>query len=101
VSRWFLTSRILKTTAGVVAGPSLYLAVAVAASGAAGWGVSLLTTGMPSLVALVLIALAVLIVHLVATRLLAPQVIPQALTMLGRSRIGGRIPYVRRFRGDG
>ncbi|MET0715161.1 MAG: oligosaccharide flippase family protein, partial [Mycetocola sp.] len=100
VSRWFLTSRALQTRPRVVAAPSLFLVVAVVTSGAAGWGVAALTTSLPPLISLCLIALAVLVVHLVVTRLMARQVIPEALSMVARSKFGARIPYVRRYKGS-
>lgn len=92
VSRWFLTARVLHTRVRAVAGPFVFVAVAVVGSGAAGWGVRLLTGALPSWVALLMIAGAVLTVHLLATRLLAPRVLPEALALLGRSRIGARLP---------
>ncbi|WP_438354510.1 lipopolysaccharide biosynthesis protein [Microbacterium sp. CJ88] len=97
-SRWFLTARVLQTSTRVVAGPFLFLAVAVLVSGAAGWGVMVLTTSLPSLVSLVLIGLAVTVVHLLVTRVVAPRVLPEALAMVGRSKFGSRLPYIRRFR---
>lgn len=97
VSRWFLTSRVLGARTRSVAGPFMFLAVAVVSSGAAGWGVAVATAALPSLVSLALIGLTVLAVHLVATRLLAPRVLPEALTMLARSKFGARVPALRRF----
>jgi O-antigen/teichoic acid export membrane protein len=92
VSRWFLTARVLHTRARAVAGPFVFVAAAVVGSGAAGWGVRLVTGALPSWIALLLIGCAVLVVHLLATRLLAPRVLPEALALLGRSRIGERLP---------
>lgn len=97
VSRWFLTSRVLHARVRTVAGPFMFLVVAVVTSGAAGWAVMSVTTALPALVALLLIGLAVLSVHLLVTWLLAPQVIPEALSMLSRSRFGARLPFLRRF----
>ncbi|HWK76488.1 lipopolysaccharide biosynthesis protein [Microbacterium sp.] len=100
-TRWFLTSRMLKTRVGVVARPFGFLVAAVLASGAAGWGVSRLTAEMPVWGSLVLIGIAVLVVHLLITRVLAPQVLPEALTMLARSRLGARLPGMRRWADGG
>lgn len=97
VSRWFLTSRVLGTRPRVVAGPFLFLTVAVTVSGAAGWLVAAATTGLPTLVSLTLIGLAILAVYLLVTRLMAPRVLPEALAMLARSKFGARFPALRRF----
>jgi len=97
VSRWFLTSRILHTRPRIVAGPFGFLVAAVATSGAMGWVVMWATQPLPSWLSLLFIALAVVAVHLLSTRIAAPRVIPETLAMLARSRIGARLPYVRRF----
>jgi O-antigen/teichoic acid export membrane protein len=98
VSRWFLTTRVLRTRVRIVAGPFLFVVVAVVFSGAAGWAVRIAAGALPPWLALLLIGMAVTAVHLLATRLLAPRVLPEALVMLGRSRIGARIPGLSRFR---
>lgn len=97
VSRWFLTARVLRTRPGMVARPFWFLSVAVATSGAAGWATRAATVDLPSVVSLILIGFAVLVVHLIVTRLLAPRVLPAAAAMLARSKAGARIPYLRRF----
>lgn len=97
VTRWFLTSRLLATRAGVVAGPFWFVAVVVIASGTAGWAVKEATAALPPFISLIFIGFAVLIVHLVATRVIAPQVLPEAASMLARSKAGARVPYLRRF----
>lgn len=99
VSRWFLTSRFLHARPRVVAGPFLFLVVAVLTSGAAGWAVMIATATLPVWISLILVGTAVLVVHLLATRICAPQVLPEVLSIVARSKIGGRIPYLRRFRG--
>ena len=98
VSRWFLVTRILSAPIRVVAGPLIYVVTAVVASGAAGWGVMLVTRGLPSLVSIILIAAAVTVVHLIVTRLVAPQVISEGLAILTRSKWGNRIPILRNRR---
>ncbi|WP_404435870.1 lipopolysaccharide biosynthesis protein [Microbacterium aerolatum] len=99
VTRWFLTSRLLQARPGEVARPFGFLVVAVLASGATGWGVARLTTDWPVWGSLILIGLAVLTVHLLTTRLLAPRVLPEALAMLARSKVGARFPRLRRWAG--
>ncbi|UUT34483.1 oligosaccharide flippase family protein [Microbacterium elymi] len=101
ISRWFLTSRLLKTRARVVARPFGFLLAAVAISGAGGWGVAAATQTLPAWTSVVLVAVAVTVLHLAVTRLMAPRVIPELLTIVARSKWGKRIPYIRRFREDG
>lgn len=98
VSRWFLTARVLRARVPVVAGPFGFVVVAVVASGAAGWGMRLVTSSLPSGIALMLIGGTVLAVHLLATRLLAPRVLSEALGLLARSRIVARMPGMSRIR---
>lgn len=98
VSRWFLTARALRTRLRTVAGPFGFVAVVVLTSGTAGWLVMTATAGAPALISLLLAGLTVLLVHLAVTRLLAPRIIPDALSMLARSKLGARLPLVRRFR---
>ena len=99
VSRWFLVGRILSAPARRVAGPFLFVVAAVATSGAAGWGVMLLTRGFPIWASILLVAATVAVVHLIMTRLLAPQVISEGLAVLARSRWRSRIPILRNRRG--
>lgn len=96
-SRWFLTARALETRVRVVAAPFVFLVVAVAVSGGIGWAVMAATAQLPTFVALALTGVAVLAAHLVVASLMAPQTIPEMLSMLARSRIGARLPGVRRF----
>lgn len=97
VVRWFLTTRVLRARVRTVAGPFLFLVVAVLTSGAAGWAVMTVTAALPDLLALALIGLTVLLVHLAITRLMVPQVLPETLSMLARSRFGARLRVLRRF----
>lgn len=97
VTRWFVTARVLRTPVRVIAGPFVLLVVSVLASGAAGWAVGAATTEWPAPAALALIAAAVLTAHLLVTRIVAPQVLPEALAMLARSKLGARLPALRRF----
>ena len=99
VSRWFLVARILSSRVRVVAGPFMFVVAAALTSGAAGWGVMLLTQGMPRVVSIILIAVGVTIVHLMATRLLAPTVLSEGLAILARSKWGSRIPILKARRG--
>lgn len=98
VSRWFLVARILATAVRTVAGPFFFVVTAVATSGAAGWGVMQLTREVPDVVSIILIALAVTVVHLTVTRLLAPNVISEGLAVLARSKWLSRIPILRNRR---
>jgi O-antigen/teichoic acid export membrane protein len=98
VSRWFLVARILATAVRTVAGPFFFVVTAVATSGVAGWGVMQLTREVPHVVSIILIALAVTVVHLTVTRLLAPNVISEGLAVLARSKWLSRIPILRNRR---
>jgi len=95
VSRWFLVARILSVPVRRVAGPFMFVITAVVTSGAAGWGVMLLTRGISDWVSIVLIAVTVTVVHLIVTRLLAPRVISDGLAVIARSKWGKRIPFLR------
>ncbi|WP_417563758.1 lipopolysaccharide biosynthesis protein [Microbacterium sp.] len=101
VSRWFVTGRLLHARARVMAGPFGYLIVSVVAAGLVGLGVLHVTSSLPTLVSVLLAGLVMTAVHLAVTRLMAPQVIPELLTIVARSKWGKRIAYVRRFREDG
>lgn len=98
VSRWFLTCRVLRTGPREVAGPFVYLIVAVGTSAAAGWGVVTVTGALPVWICLILTAIAVSVVHLLVTWLMAPRTIPEALTIVAQSKVGARLPIVRRYR---
>lgn len=95
VSRWFLVAKILSTSPRLVAGPFLFVVTAVAVSGAVGWGILVLTGGLPDWASIVLVAVTVAVVHLVVTRLMAPRVISEGLAILARSKWGKRIPILR------
>lgn len=98
VSRWFLTARILQARPRDVAGPFGYLIVAVGASAAAGWAVVTVGASLPVWIRLILTALSVSVVHLLVTRVMSPRVIPEALAVIADSRVGARLPVVRRYR---
>lgn len=95
VSRWFLTGRLLETSAWTVAGPFGYLAVAVILSGGAGWLTLMLTTTWPAVLSIVLVGAVVSLLHLAVTRLMAPDVLTEGFSMLARSKVGARLPFVR------
>lgn len=97
MTRWFLTARVLDTRVRVVAGPFVFVVVAVGVSGAVGWGVKVATSAFPAVLSLLLIGVAVAAAHLLVARLMAPQIIPESLSMIARSKIGARLPYIRRF----
>lgn len=98
VSRWFITARVLHTRPRALSGPFMYLVVAVGTSAAVGWAVVSVTSSLPVWTRLILTAISVSIVHLVVTRVISPRVIPDALVVVAQSRIGARIPIVRRYR---
>ncbi|MGV8911585.1 MAG: lipopolysaccharide biosynthesis protein [Rhodoglobus sp.] len=95
VSRWFLVARILSAPVRRVASPFLFVIAAVATSGAAGWGVMLLTRGIPDWASILVIAATVTVVHLSVTRLVAPTVISEGLAIVARSKWGKRIRVLR------
>jgi O-antigen/teichoic acid export membrane protein len=83
-SRWFLVAKLLQASPRALSGPFGFLASAVLAGGGAGWGVLMLTTGLPPMVRIALIGVAVLLVYLVVLRLLARQVIDELASYLPR-----------------
>lgn len=95
VSRWFLTGRLLETSAWTVAGPFGYLAVAVILSGGAGWLTLTLTATWPAVLSVILVGAVVSVLHLAVTRLMAPDVLTEGFAMLARSKVGARLPFVR------
>lgn len=97
VSRWFVTARALQTRVRVVAGPFLFVVVAVGVSGGIGWGVITATAAWPDLLRIFVVGVSVVVVHLLVARFIAPQVIPESLAMIARSKVGARLPFIRRF----
>lgn len=95
VSRWFLTGRLLETSAWTVAGPFGYLAVAVILSGGAGWLTLTLTATWPAVLSVILVGAVASVLHLAVTRLMAPDVLTEGFAMLARSKVGARLPFVR------
>jgi len=95
VSRWFLVARTLSAPVRSIAGPFLFVITAVVVSGSAGWGAMLLTRSFPDWASILVIATTVTVVHLMVTRLIAPQVISEGLAVLARSKWGKRIPILR------
>lgn len=96
VSRWFLVARIVGSSVFTVAGPFLFVVVAVIASSAAGVGISVAASTLPAWASIILIALGVTIVHLAVTRIMAPLVISEGLRIVGRSKWGKKIPFMAR-----
>lgn len=94
-SRWFLVARILGTTPIAAAGPFGFLSIAVVASGAAGWLAGWAAAGLPSIVQIVLIGLAILAVHLVVVRLMAASVFSEVAGYLARFGRASRVHLVR------
>ncbi|QYH37260.1 lipopolysaccharide biosynthesis protein [Salinibacterium sp. M195] len=95
VSRWFLVSGELSAPVRKIASPFLFVVIAVVVSGAAGWGVMLLTRSLPDWASILVIAVTVSVVHLSVTRLIAPTVIAEGLAVLARSKWGKRIRFLR------
>lgn len=88
VSRWFLVSKLLQASPSMAAGPFGFLTAATLTSGGAGWAVLLLSPGLPPMVRIGLIGVAVLVVHLAVVRLLARSVIDD---------LAGYLPPLRLF----
>jgi O-antigen/teichoic acid export membrane protein len=86
ISRWFLVARLLKASPKALAGPFLFIAVAVLVGGGAGWALLELTAPLVPVVRIVLVGLAVLLAWLLAVRLLAREVIQELSDYLPRLR---------------
>jgi O-antigen/teichoic acid export membrane protein len=100
VCRWFLTARLLGTSPARLSAPFLYLACTVVLSGAAGWGVTSVSQGLPSILRIALAGIAILAVHLLITRLLAPGVLKEGAAALRHAKQSGRIPLLRSTASD-
>lgn len=98
-SRWFLTGRLLGVPVRTIATPFCYLVTAVLAAGAAGLGTLYLMRGITPFVVVLVAAVVMAIIHLAVTRLVAPRALFDMLAIVGRSKLGQRVPYVRRFGG--
>lgn len=96
--RWFLVARALQTRPRVIAGPFVYLVIAVVCMAAAGWGVKLWTAALPPWLSIVLIVLAMLAVHIGITLLMARPAIHEALRIASRFGIGARFQFLARMR---
>lgn len=84
ISRWFLVARLLQASPRTLAGPFGFLMAAVLGGGGAGWAVLMLSSGVPAILRVVLIGLAVLIVYIAVVRLFARQVIDDVAGYLPR-----------------
>lgn len=96
VVRWFLIARLLDTSPVAVARPFGFLVTAVLSAGAAGWGTMHVAGGLPPILAVALIGLAVLTVYFVVLRVMANQVIVDGLGFLRQSRLAKFLPSMRR-----
>ena len=83
-TRWFLVAKLLRTSPRALAGPFGFLAAAVLAGGGAGLVVLELSGGLPPIVRIALIGVAVLLAYLLALRLFARQVIQEVSSYLPR-----------------
>jgi O-antigen/teichoic acid export membrane protein len=90
VGRWMLVATTIHTSFKKVAQPFIYLSCTVLVSGSAGTLALIATTGMPSLVSILLVGLAVVVVHAGVTWLLARPVIGDIGDILVRYRRGAR-----------
>ncbi|WP_224760550.1 lipopolysaccharide biosynthesis protein [Salinibacterium sp. ZJ450] len=84
--RWFLVAKLLRASPRTLAGPFGFLAAAVLASGGAGWLALVLSPGLPPILRIALMGIAVLVVHLAVVRLLARQVLDELTGYLPRFR---------------
>ena len=91
VSRCFLVAKLVQASPKTLAGPFGFLTAAVVAGSGAGWGVLMLSMGLPSIVRIALIGIAVLGVHAVVVRLLARQVFDDFARYLPRFERATRI----------
>lgn len=85
-SRWFLVAKLLQASPRTLAGPFGFLTVAVLTGGGAGWLALVLSTDLPAILRIALVALSVLVVHLAVVRLLARQVLDELAGYLPRFR---------------
>jgi O-antigen/teichoic acid export membrane protein len=96
-SRWVLVAKLMQASPRALSGPFGFLASAVLAGGGAGWGVLMLTTGLPPMARIALIGVAVLLAYLVVLRLLARQVIDELASYLPRIGLATRFHFPSRF----
>ncbi|MFH8251589.1 lipopolysaccharide biosynthesis protein [Microbacterium sp. B2969] len=96
--RWFMVSHLLDSSVRVIAGPFMYLTVVVLIAGGAGWAVGLATTSLPPLLAVIVIAFTVTVVHIGLTALMSRAVIRDVLRLAARTGAGSRLPWLRKLR---
>jgi len=97
IARWFLVARLIGIEPLRVARPFGSASVLVVVGGLAGLAALYLTTGLPALVSLVVVGLAVAVVHVLATRVVCPAVLRDALVL---APIPGRVArQLARFAG--
>lgn len=97
IVRWFLVDRILQAGLRTIVGPFLYLLLVVVGAGAAGWGIMLLTNGLPDVLSVVVISVVIAIVHLAISLVVARSTVAELARMVGRARWGTRLPLVARL----
>lgn len=93
VSRWFLVAKLLQASPWKLAGPFGFLAAAVAAGGGAGWATLVVSGGLPPIIRIAAIGLAVLMACLVVALLLARPVIDDLSKYLFRFGWAHRMPF--------
>lgn len=77
VSRWFLVARLLGTAVPRIASPFVYLVATVTVSSGAGWSMLQIVGSLPRVVGIGLVGVAILVVHLVVTRLMVRDVLAE------------------------
>ncbi|GGD75688.1 lipopolysaccharide biosynthesis protein [Microbacterium murale] len=97
VVRWFLVARALKMRVSAVTRPFLSLVIIVVGAGAAGWGGMVLTAQLPGILALVIVATIIGVVHLGLSFLFARRAISDAASLLAGTRFGARVPLLARL----
>jgi O-antigen/teichoic acid export membrane protein len=95
-ARWFLIRAVLGIDLHTIIRPFLYLVAVVAGAGASGWVGIMLTAQLPALVALIMVAALVSVVHVVISLFLARPAVAEAAAIVANNRIGARIPLFAR-----
>ena len=90
VARWFLVARLLQTRPRTVIRPFDFLCASAAITGASGWITVQLTSGLPPLVAVIVVGGVIVVAQVITVRLLAPDVFTEAARLIAKSRWGER-----------
>ncbi len=98
-ARWFLIRRSLGIGLRGVVRPFLFVVVTLVVAGGVGLLGMRLTAGLPSLVALVLVAGLITLAHVGVSLLLARPAARDLVSMAAHSRLGDRLPWLARIAG--